>query len=394
MSFFPGRSRSDIQRPAVPHFPGAGVGGDGKGHPLDPDPGVITHRLTPGRGFVLACDSHGGDISLRENKNSSAAMVSDRRTAVITGGASGMGLAVAHALTRSGGWDVTIIDLDAAAGARAAETITDTATTQSSYTSSAMFQQADITEYAALAAAFEATFARTGRLDFVYANAGIAERGNFYGTHDTAGAAPPPPPDLLVSKINLDAVYTTTYLAQHYFRQTPQAALTQGPGSSSSTDQSIVMTASSGGIYPSGFCPLYTGAKHGVVGFMRAIAPSFYKNDKIRVNAVCPGPLRTGLLTKEAWDQFPQELLTDTDKVAAVVLMLIEGRDGAPISETRIDGDRGVDGGGTDQDALLWGNAVEISGQRHYYRDAPGYSDDIMERNMIQCDPTVGSLRT
>ncbi|KAJ1329813.1 15-hydroxyprostaglandin dehydrogenase (NAD) [Microdochium nivale] len=336
-------------------------------------------------------------------------MVSDKRTAIITGGASGMGLAVAHALARAGGWDVTVVDLNADAGAAAADAITQQSCSASasstSNPSSATFQQADCTEYAALASAFQATFARAGRLDFVYANAGIAERANFYAAHDT-GSAPPPPPDLLVSKINLDAIYTTTYLAQHYFRQTPKSALAaQGSSSSSSGgggDQSIVMTSSSGGVYPSGFCPLYSGAKHGVVGFMRAIAPSFYKNDGIRVNAVCPGPLRTGLLAKEAWDQFDQDLLTDVDKVAAVVLMLIEGRDdSAPAAETRIDDARGVDGGdgggggkSQDGDVLLWGNTVEISAQRHYYRDPPRFSDVIMERNMVQCDPTVGFLRT
>ncbi|KAH7033543.1 uncharacterized protein B0I36DRAFT_321655 [Microdochium trichocladiopsis] len=183
----------------------------------------------------------------------------------------------------------------------------------------------------------------------------------------------------------------TAYLAQHYFRQTPdslpgldgEAGGTGGGGGGGG--KSIVMTASSGGIYPSGMCPLYTAAKHGVVGFMRAIAPSFYKNDGIRVNAICPGPLRTGLLPDAQWDLFPPEQMTDVNKVAAVVMMLIEGKDSVPATETRIDGE-GMDRGGKDP---LWGNAVEISAQRHYYRDAPRWSDETMEKNMLACDPTL-----
>ncbi|KAJ1329937.1 15-hydroxyprostaglandin dehydrogenase (NAD) [Microdochium nivale] len=306
-------------------------------------------------------------------------MVSDKRTAIITGGASGIGLAVAHALAKVGGWDITIVGRNASAGAAAAEAITkQSCSTSPSNPSSATFQRADCVEYAELASAFEATFARAGRLDFVFANAGIVGGGNFYAAHDT-GSAPPPPPDLLVSKICLDGVYTTTYLAQHYFRQTPKSALVQG-----SSDQSLVMTASVGGLYPRGRVPLYAAAKHGIVGFMRSIAPSFYRDDEVRVNAICPGPVKTGIDAGDQFKGFDQGLLTAVDEVAAVVLMLIEGKDSVPMAETRIDGVRAVDGGGKDQDALLWGNAVEISTHRHYYRDPPGYSDAAIETNMTQ----------
>lgn len=307
------------------------------------------------------------------------------RAAIITGGASGMGLGVAHALAKSGGWDITIIDLNASVGETAAQAIRESAST-SAPPSKATFAQADITDYDALAAVFQSTFTRTRRLDFVFANAGIAERPGFYAKHDTPddGLAPPPKAKMdeimLVSRICLDAVYYTTYLAQHYFRQTPREVL-----GGAHRAQNIVMTSSSGGIYPTGFYPLYTAAKYGVVGFMRAIAPSFYKNDGIRVNTINPGPLRTGLLPSDDWDRFPQDRMTDVDKVAAVVLMLIEGKDETATPEMRLDGE-GMDGGGRD---LLWGNAVEISGQRHYYRATPRYSDETMEKVMLGCDPTL-----
>ena len=57
---------------------------------------------------------------------------------------------------------------------------------------------------------------------------------------------------------NIKSVITTTYLARHYMRKSPKDA-----------DESIVMTASCGGLYPSYYSPMYTATKHDVVGFMR-----------------------------------------------------------------------------------------------------------------------------
>jgi len=43
-------------------------------------------------------------------------MAPTKKVALITGGASGMGLAVAQALTARGGWDIHIVDMNVAAG--------------------------------------------------------------------------------------------------------------------------------------------------------------------------------------------------------------------------------------------------------------------------------------
>lgn len=82
----------------------------------------------------------------------------------------------------------------------------------------------------------------------------MIERFNFYESHpigkgDTV--TPPPEPDLLSIDADLKGVILTTYLAQHYFRASPN----QGMGAS------IVMTASCGGLYPSFYSPLYSSAK-------------------------------------------------------------------------------------------------------------------------------------
>ncbi|HJU32212.1 MAG TPA: SDR family oxidoreductase [Hyphomicrobiaceae bacterium] len=58
---------------------------------------------------------------------------------------------------------------------------------------------------------------------------------------------------------------------------------------------SLLFTASTSGLSGSPFSPVYSAAKHGVVGFVRALAKR-YGRENIRVNAVCPGPIDTPML--------------------------------------------------------------------------------------------------
>jgi NAD(P)-dependent dehydrogenase (short-subunit alcohol dehydrogenase family) len=131
-----------------------------------------------------------------------------QKVAIITGGASGMGLAVAQALCSRGTWDIHIVDLNVASGEAAAASL------------SATFHQADVTSYSSLASVFKDVFQYRSRIDFAFANAGIAERVNFYEKHNT-GIEPPPDFNLQCINICLNSVVTTTYLAQHYFRLSP-----------------------------------------------------------------------------------------------------------------------------------------------------------------------------
>ncbi|KAK5156843.1 hypothetical protein LTR04_005522 [Oleoguttula sp. CCFEE 6159] len=267
------------------------------------------------------------------------------RRRVLTYAASGMGLEVARALSKRGGWQINLLDLNAERGEEAASSLGETA----------KFHQTDVGQYKALSTTFDSIFKSQGRLDFVFANAGVVERDSFYA-HHPSDAGPPPPPDLLSVDINLKAVITTSYLAQHYFRLSPE----KGKGAN------LVATASCGGFYPVPFGPMYSGAKHGVVGFMRSIARNFWKNDGIRVNMICPGSVRTNLLESSAWDMFKPEWFVPIEKIAEVVLMLVDGYD-----ETE----------GQIRDASkepFWGKAVEISGTRHYFRDRQEYCDKYM----------------
>jgi NAD(P)-dependent dehydrogenase (short-subunit alcohol dehydrogenase family) len=58
---------------------------------------------------------------------------------------------------------------------------------------------------------------------------------------------------------------------------------------------SLLYTASTSGLMGSPFSPVYSAVKHGVVGFVRALAKR-HGREKIRANAICPGSVDTPML--------------------------------------------------------------------------------------------------
>jgi NAD(P)-dependent dehydrogenase (short-subunit alcohol dehydrogenase family) len=178
----------------------------------------------------------------------------------------------------------------------------------------------------------------------VFANAGIVEKVDFYENHKGEAGSLPPPLDSVVLDINLKSVVTTSYLALHFFRQN------KTPGGN------LVITASSGGLYPTPYLPMYAAAKHGCVGFTRSIADGL-AGSGIRVNCICPGSVATGLLKKEEWDKFPQETFTPVERVAEAVLMLVE-------------------------DGKLNGQSVELVQDRLHLREPPQPLDPALKKMM------------
>lgn len=289
--------------------------------------------------------------------------MSSQRVALITGGASGMGFAVAQELANRRGWTVHIIDLNEKAGEKAAAKLT-----------GSIFHKCDILNYAELGNTFKTVFKHANRLDFVFANAGIHEMGtsgDFYAKHDTGLEPPPEPKDKIrVVDIDLSSLVSSCYLAQHYFRQNKDYL---------TMDCNLVITASCGSFYKSNNAPVYTAAKHGAVGFMRSIAPKMYANDKIRVNAICPGAVITGLFSDELWSSFPEHLRVPMPLVVETVLTLINGKvkEGVDEEKLRVDGPKKEKDG-----EPFWGEALEITPASFYFREASKFADALSEENM------------
>ncbi|OAL57414.1 NAD(P)-binding protein [Pyrenochaeta sp. DS3sAY3a] len=275
-----------------------------------------------------------------------------RKVALITGGASGMGLKVAEALSSrtNEDWDLHLVDLNVEAGKKAAASL-----------KNGHFHQTNATDYQQLVAAFEATFNTAGRIDFVYANAGIVERDNFYEKHDLA--TPPPPPNPLSIEINFKAVVNSAHLALHYFRKTIAKLGREN------VDPVLVMTASCGGLYPSEFCPMYSGSKAAVVQFNRAITVAFH-HEGIRTFATCPGTIRTGLLNAEEWKSFPEEYFTPVETLVDAVLKIVDGGDVQDAKGRKV------------AKADNWGLTVEVNGDNFYFRDGVESCDANMEAMM------------
>lgn len=129
--------------------------------------------------------------------------------AIVTGAASGIGLAVTkHLLSR--GYRVVMADVNQTEGQRiSAELGPET-----------MFVRTNVAIYAEQAALFARAFKWHGRLDFLAANAGIDDRQSLYEVDEQLDAdGLPRELNLITLKVNLDAVLQGVWLFKHFARK-------------------------------------------------------------------------------------------------------------------------------------------------------------------------------
>ncbi|KAJ9493859.1 hypothetical protein LTR99_001757 [Exophiala xenobiotica] len=193
-------------------------------------------------------------------------MSSPNKVALITGAGSGIGLYTATQLKKDG-WDISIADLNEKTGQAAAEQV------------GGIFTQVDVTNYASQAKAFAHTWEKYGRIDFVFANAGILDVEDFYAPSETL---PPPEPSLLTSKVSCDGAIYTAFLAMHYFRRNPVKG------------GSLIITSSASALYEAAILPIYCAAKYAVIGLVRSLGKEL-KKENIRVSAILPGAVPTNI---------------------------------------------------------------------------------------------------
>ena len=259
----------------------------------------------------------------------SSSDASAAQVALITGGASGMGYGLVEVLVKKG-WNIAIVDFNETTG-RAAE---------AKFGSQVLFLKGNVAKYEDQAAAFAAAFKKWGRIDLVWANAGIGDRINFTAPVEEDASGAPPKPDVLVIDICLYGVVYSSYLALHFLRK------------NASKSGKLVMTSSMAGLYPSGSIPLYGTAKHGVVGLTRSLAQALQgRGESITVNCLCPGLVPTALPAQALIDAFPKDRITPISTIVRAVEQFIA-------------------------DDSITGQAAECSGDEIHYRPAYSFSDD------------------
>ncbi|KAB2370820.1 3-oxoacyl-ACP reductase [Actinomadura montaniterrae] len=185
------------------------------------------------------------------------------RVAVVTGGASGIGLATARRFAAEGATAV-IADVDETAGKSAADEL------------GGLFVKVDVTSEDEVEALYRTVQDAYGRIDVAFNNAGIS-----------------PPDDDSILETGLDAWkrvqdvnLTSVYLC---CKHVIPYMLEQGKGSIINTASFVaVMGAATSQIS-------YTASKGGVLAMSRELGVQFARQG-IRVNALCPGPVNTPLL--------------------------------------------------------------------------------------------------
>jgi 2-hydroxycyclohexanecarboxyl-CoA dehydrogenase len=178
------------------------------------------------------------------------------RTALVTGGAKGIGAAISRRLAAEGA-DVTIGDIDVEGAAEVAGEI------------GAESMRLDVTDNESARAAVDAV----GRLDILVNNAGMDEFGFFTETNPDQWGR--------IVAVNLGGVFACTH-----------AAL---PGMQNAGYGRIVSIASEAGRVGSKGSAVYSAAKGGVISFMKTIARENARYG-ITANSIAPGPIDTPLL--------------------------------------------------------------------------------------------------
>lgn len=194
-----------------------------------------------------------------------ASQVTSRRTAIVTGGAQGIGRAVAQRLVTND-YAVVIADVESDAGAEAEAAL-----------EGAMFIETDVSQEDSVQACIEQTIEQFGRLDALVNNAGIADPQN-------------PPVESLsleawsrVIAVNLTGCFLCSKHAVPHLRKRRGA---------------IVNVASTRALMSEPNTEAYSASKGGIVALTHALAISL--GPAVRVNAVSPGWIDVRAWQKES----------------------------------------------------------------------------------------------
>ena len=243
------------------------------------------------------------------------------RSALVTGAASGIGLAYAEAMAEAGA-SVSLTDIDGEGAEREAARLRDRG-------DEARADQLDVSDFDAVTRAFDAHDAAYGGLDICFANAGIDAGAGFWnpaGHRNPDGQVDTYDPkrwDKSIS-VNLSGVFYTVSNAVRIMKKAGRA--------NGRTGGSIITTASNAGFVTEPIVGLpYMPAKAGVLHMVRALGLELAEF-RIRINAIAPGPFVTNIgggwvkkdpVARKAWDAIiPLGRMAETDQIKPLALLL------------------------------------------------------------------------
>ncbi|HET8586149.1 MAG TPA: SDR family NAD(P)-dependent oxidoreductase [Casimicrobiaceae bacterium] len=206
------------------------------------------------------------------------------RVAIITGGAAGIGAAIARAFCDEGA-RVVVADRDEDSARRTASTLG----------ANAIATAVDVTNEDQVHRVVAETLARFGRIDILVNNAGIMRKAYVKDMTEELWDA--------VVDVNLKATFLCS-----------KAVL---PAMIERHSGRIINIASIAGKVGEPTASAYSAAKWGVIGFTRSLALEVAQHE-ILVNAICPGPIPTAL-GQQGWRDGAQVEGVDLDRIMARV---------------------------------------------------------------------------
>jgi ketoreductase len=191
------------------------------------------------------------------------------RVAVVTGGSRGIGKAIAQGLVGAGA--------KVAFCARNADTIRKAADEISPGGGRVLGFQADVTDLGAVRGFVQKVVARWGQIHILVNNAGINARVAIDSEDDAAWRA-----------VMESTILGTYYVTREVLRHMPKQSAPKMAGGRIITLSSVL------GRFGAPGCTAYCTAKHGIIGFTRALALEVADRG-ITVNAICPGWVETDM---------------------------------------------------------------------------------------------------
>jgi NAD(P)-dependent dehydrogenase (short-subunit alcohol dehydrogenase family) len=187
------------------------------------------------------------------------------KVALVTGGASGIGLGIARALAGEGA-HVVVADIDEDAARKAAEDLRGRGVRS-------IAVRTDVRDQASIDAAFDAAVAEFGGIDLVFNNAGVYLGGEMKDCTEDDWR--------FVLDVNLDGMFRVGQKSAAVLREQDRGGY-------------VVNTASIGGFMSHGAGLAYAVSKYGVVAYSEAMRVDL-EPDGIGVSTLCPGPIETNL---------------------------------------------------------------------------------------------------